>query len=136
MNIYGKATIVEQRINGYLKGNSVYSYEILSSEKNQVDNHIVYKIKLIITNRDSHINSWNVCFDVPNGYIDEMSKITTNVFKEYKNGRLCLKSNSNNGYVSKGGNLEIEMELAFSEIVSFGIDNLTLNDKLAENIKH
>lgn len=133
LNIFGKATIVEQRINGYIKGKSYYNYQILNTEKNETNNYTVYDVKIIVTNLDDDITSWKVEFDAPQGCNELESSSVSNSQIEIKNGRVALSPNTSNGYVSKGSNLELEIKIAIFGEGEFSINNLTLNDRLASN---
>lgn len=133
LNIFGKATITEQRINGYIKGNSYYKYQILSTEKNEINNCTIYDVKIIVTNMDNDITAWKVEFDAPQGYSDLDSSSASNIYKEFEKNRIILSSNNSNGYISKGSNLELEIKIAILGDSELSINNLTLNDKLASN---
>ena len=129
LNIYGKSTIVPQNEEGYLKGNSTFSWSIVNVDEQ--DKFKTYEINLIIINKDADISSWEIAFDIPQGYIDSKSNVENGVSKRIENNRLILTSaTDSNGYLSKGSKLEINIDLTFTND-KFEINNLTLNDRLA-----
>ena len=131
LNIFGKATITEQRVNGYIKGNSYYKYQILNTEKNEIESYTIYDVKIIVTNMDNDITSWKVEFDAPQGYKDSQSSSISNIQTKFENGRITIIPNNSNGFIAKGSNLEIETKIAIAGQGELSINNLTLNDKLA-----
>ncbi len=130
LNIYGKSTIIADESGKYINGNSTYSYKIINSQKQEESNYIIYDVKLTIVNMDNDIGSWEISFDVPKGYNDFISNIKEGFSKKYENGRLTIYSE--NGYLSKGNTLELEIQFAIDG--EFSINNLTLNGKLASEI--
>ena len=132
MNIYGKSTIVTDESGKYINGNSTYSYQIVNSEMQSGTNNIIYDVKLKITNMDKDISSWEISFDAPEGYDDFNSNIKDGISKKYENGRITINARENEGYLSKGSALEIEMQLAING--ELHIDNLTMNGRLAINV--
>lgn len=129
LNIYGKSTIATDESGKYINGNSTYSYELVHSDKQNGTNTIIYDIKLNIVNMDNDIGSWQISFDVPQGYNDLMSNVKESLVKEYENGRITVYPSDEDGYLAKGDILELEMQLAING--ELDIDNLTLNGRLA-----
>ena len=131
MNIYGKATVVTDESGKYIKGNSTYKCEIRNTAENDGENYKIYDVKLTIVNMDSDISSWQVSFDVPQGYKDAPSEVAEKYSKKYADGRVTI--DYKDGYIAKGNALELEMKLAING--EFDINNLTLNGRLATKVK-
>ena len=131
LNIYGKSTIAPQNIDEYVVGNSTYSWKIISQETKQ--NYTCYDVILTIVNLDNDITSWEVAFEMPQGYNNSMSEVEEAAYKNYENERLTIYAKSENGYVSKGNTLKLTMKLTTSGV--FNIEKLTLNGKLASSTK-
>ncbi len=132
LGISGKATVTPTIVDGYIQGNSTYSWKILDSSENSETDEITYKVKMDITNLDKDISTWKVSFNVPKSYNDVSSKIITKSYKTYSNNRINLVGSDTNNFVSKGDTLEIEMELVINSEEDFSINNVVLNDLLVK----
>lgn len=133
LNIFGKSTMIPQKLSEYEKGNSTYIWSIDRNWQQGGTTYVMYNIKLSIVNMDKDIDQWVISFDIPNSFSEERTNVWGASLTTYKNGRLTLVSQNWNGYVAKGSTLDLDFQLAFNDNKDFYIENLTLNGLLATN---
>jgi len=118
----------------YEYGNSTYSYNLVSTWPSESGGK-AYQIELPVTNLDGDIVSWEISFDVPDGY-SSTSDIWQAQSITYSDNTVTIKSYEWNGKLDDGATMIFNFILHFESEVDFKITNLSLNGKYANLVEY
>lgn len=123
LKVNGKANIL---INTE-EGASTYSWELLESWPG-TEGTFYYQIEIYVLNRDGDHNSWEVKFDLPDGFL-----ISSNLWQAssvtLKGNTVTLTSHEWNSYIADGSTFTLNLILGFESPIDFTLSNLILNGK-------
>lgn len=127
LNIVGKANILASGGSDVEYGNSTYNYKILSTWSNAYGG-ITYQIEIPFTNLDGDMDSWEVKFDLPDGFL-----VTSNIWQAssvtLSGNTVTLKDAGWNGYIANGSTFTFNFILDFDREVDFSFTNFIVNGK-------
>lgn len=127
VTIKGKANILPNISPEY--GNSTYSWSLLY-EWGGSGSPKFYQVEIPILNLDGDIASWEIKFDVPNGFLVDQSNIWQSSSITLSGNTITLLPQSWNQSLANGETLSLNMQLAFENEINLDINNLILNGKL------
>lgn len=130
VSISGKATILANKESDYPQGDSICDVKLVNEGEQSEPEGYFYQYNVTITNLDEDVTSWEIEFDIPNS-IDVISIKSSDASSViFENGRVYLRAQSLNGYVSKGNSFEIGLQIAVSKQCNLNMDNFTFCGKL------
>ena len=128
LNIVGKANILASGGSDVEYGNSTYNYKLYSIWPNSFGG-MTYQTIISFTNLDEDMDSWEIKFDLPDGFLIDKSDLWQASSRTLSGNTVTLKDAGWNGYIANGSTFDFNFILAFDREVDFNFTNFIVNGK-------